>query len=391
MTLLPWLIVLAAAQSAPQAFELLDVETVEGRSVNRYRALELGETPVRPVTWEVAPPKGVRHGLVPVGPHTDSALAVAWDPEASALWLDADGNRQFARDERHEVKPGAAVAIPVTIAGAVPLRRTILVRPGLLGGGPRYTVRGVMEGTLELGGKNAVRTLLVDGNADGCFDAAGTDRVWLDLDGDGRFDPVAEQFPLGTPIPVGKTSYTIASDPWARSVSAHERDARLGRIQLGLGGRIPAGKVIDFSANLVSKTGELITVQTVDAPTEAPVGRYRVAGLTFQMSDDSGRTWSYTFNGGRGQGGTIDIAPGGEIRADLLDGLALDVTAAVHGNTRPGDEIDVTPHIQLASGLYLANCTTRLGDLTREQERTAGIALKGPDGAPLDRVVSGFA
>src|SRR3954462_9986343 len=100
MNFLPWLIVLAVAgQPAPSAFQLLDVETVEGRPVNRYRALELGETHVRPVTWEVAPPRGVRHGLVPVGPHTDSALAVAWDPDAFALWLDADGNRRFARDE----------------------------------------------------------------------------------------------------------------------------------------------------------------------------------------------------------------------------------------------------------------------------------------------------
>src|SRR4051812_12282245 len=172
MTFLPWLIVLAVASpTAPSAFKLLDVETVEGRTVNRYRALELGETPVRPVTWEVAPPKGVRHGLVPVGPHTDSALAVAWDPNASALWLDADGDRRLARDERHEVKPGVAVAIPVMIAATDPVRRTILVRPGLLGGGPRYTVRGGMAGELELTGK-VVRTLLIDGNADGCFDAA---------------------------------------------------------------------------------------------------------------------------------------------------------------------------------------------------------------------------
>jgi hypothetical protein len=389
MTFFPWLMVLAVAgQPAASAFKLLDVETVEGRPVNRYRALEFGETPVRPVTWEVAPPRGVRHGLVPVGPHTDSALAVAWDPETSALWLDANGNRRLTRDERHEVKPGAAVAIPLTIAGADPARRTILVRPGLLGGGPRYTVRGGMAGELEVGGK-PVRTLLIDGNADGCFDAAGKDRVWVDLDGDGRFDPVAEQFPLGTPIPVGRTSYTVASDPWAQSVAAHERDTRLGRLRLGLGSRTPSGKVVELSANLVSKTGELVTVQALDAPTEAPVGRYRVAGLTLQLLDASGRIWSYTFSGGSGV--TIDVAPGGETRADLLDGLTLDVTAAVHGGTRPGDDVDATPHLQLASGLYLANCTTRLGDVAREQERSAGIVLKGPDGAPLDRAVSGFA
>ena len=58
---------------------------------------------------------------------------------------------------------------------------------------------------------------------------------------------------------------------------------------------------------------------------------------------------------------------------------------------KPGDDVDATPHLQLASGLYLANCTTRLGDAAREQERSAGIVLKSVDGAQLDRAVSGFA
>jgi hypothetical protein len=50
-----------------------------------------------------------------------------------------------------------------------------------------------------------------------------------------------------------------------------------------------------------------------------------------------------------------------------------------------------TPHLRLASGLYLANYTTRLGEAAREQDRSAGIVLKSPDGVPLDQAVSGFA
>ncbi|MEJ7636742.1 MAG: hypothetical protein WKF75_01830 [Singulisphaera sp.] len=66
MTLLPWLFVLTVAvHPAPSAFALLDVEAVEGRPVNRYRALELGVVPVRPIEWEVSSPEGVSHGLIP--------------------------------------------------------------------------------------------------------------------------------------------------------------------------------------------------------------------------------------------------------------------------------------------------------------------------------------
>jgi hypothetical protein len=250
--------VVVAASPTPRAFALLDVETAFERPVNRYRALELGTTRVRPVSWEVAPPAGVQYGLALVGPQADLAPAVAWDPAAATLWLDADGDRRWTRAERHAIQPGATVAIPVTIATPEPIRRTILVRPGLLGGGPRYTVRGCMAGELEL-----------------------------------------------------------AQDP--------------------------------------------------------------------------GGVWSYTFSGGRDA--VLDVGPEGESRANLLEGLRFSVTAAAQGDTgtRPGDDVDATPYLRLASGLFMSNCTTRPGNVRWSLPRQAVIELQGPGGAPLDLAFSGFA
>jgi hypothetical protein len=74
----------------------------------------------------------------------------------------------------------------------------------------------------------------------------------------------------------------------------------------------------------------------------------------------------------------------------LLDGLALEVAATVHGDAHPGDEVDVTPSLTLGSGLYLSNCTTRRTGATIEQPRSAAIVLHDPDGKTLDRAVSGF-
>jgi hypothetical protein len=344
-------LVLALTAGPPTSFHLLDVDSVDGRPLNRYRPLDLGPSAVRPIAWDVAPPHEIQHGLLLVGPNTDSALAAAWDRSASVLWIDADADRRFSRDECHEIEAGPPIAIPVSIGATEPVRRTILVRPGLLGGGPRYTVRGAMAGELEMAGRR-VHTMLIDGNADGCFDEAGTDRVWVDLNGDGQFDSVAEQYPLGAPIRVGDTAYIITSDPWAHEVAAHERDTRDGCVRLSLGSQAIGGKVLDLSANLVSQIGELVTVSSFDAPTEAPVGLYRVAGVSLQLAETSGRVWSYTFSGGRKN--TIEVRPGVESCAELFNGLTLDVTAAVHSSTRPGDEIDVTPHLQLASGLYLS-------------------------------------
>ena len=41
-----------------------------------------------------------------------------------------------------------------------------------------------------------VAAVLTDGDADGCFDGPEADRVWLDVNGDGKFDPLTEQFPV---------------------------------------------------------------------------------------------------------------------------------------------------------------------------------------------------
>jgi len=388
-------LLVALSGTAPPAFEWLDVDTIDGRPVNRYRPLELGERPVRPVGWDETPPGGLRYGLVPVGTHTDSSLAFAWDPARSVLWLDADGDRRLTRDERHEVKAGPPVSVPVTIqaqAGttgpADAFRRVMLVRPGIFGGAPRYCVRGCAAGALDLGGR-AVRALLTDGDADGCVDAAGTDRVWLDLDGDGHFDPATEQFPLGSRVVAGRTSYTVAADPWARAVRAHERDPRMGRVRLSLGSPDRKARLVGLSANLVSETGELITVERPDEPAEAPVGRYRVAGLSVQLDDGTGLVWSYTFTSGRAV--VLAVEPDGEARTDLIDGLTLDLDVADRGGARPGDEVDVTPHLRLPSGLYLANCTTRRAGAYRDDDRSAEMILRGPTADPLDRAVSGFA
>src|SRR5690349_18971381 len=117
MNVMPALLLILAALP-PSTFELLDVESVAGRPVNRYRLLEFSREPVRPIRWEVPPPPEVRYGLVPVGTDVESSLAVAWDSEAPAIWLDSDGDGQLKRSERHELRSGDSLAVTASITMA---------------------------------------------------------------------------------------------------------------------------------------------------------------------------------------------------------------------------------------------------------------------------------
>ena len=146
---------------------------------------------------------GALYGVVPVGPTPETALTIVWLPKAAGgpeLWLDANGDGQLTDDERHVMK-GRELEIPATITIQLKpkpkkVERTLVFRRSALGDGLRYTVRGYMQGRLSLGGKEYA-TLLIDGNANGCFDTVGQDRVWIDLNQDGRFDPLTRAISLG--------------------------------------------------------------------------------------------------------------------------------------------------------------------------------------------------
>src|SRR5438477_4820744 len=97
------------------------------------------------------------------------------------------------------------------------------------GDGLAWAVRGYTTGTVTLAGRR-VAAVLTDGDADGCFDGAGADRVRLDLDGDGAFDPLTEQFPLGTAITAGGTAVLVRPRPDGLGVTARERPSETGTL-----------------------------------------------------------------------------------------------------------------------------------------------------------------
>src|SRR5262249_28347775 len=146
------------------------------------------------------------------------------------------------------------------------------------------------------------------------------DRVWIDLDGDGRFDPLTEQFPLGSPITVGGRLYLVQPDPTGTQVRVRARVTETGTLRPTVPRR-PGAVGRSFGASLVSEFGELAVLQAVGTPVELPAGRYRVESLTVRAADDKDRVWTFRFNGQRQFG--LRVEAGRESAADLLAGLVL--------------------------------------------------------------------
>lgn len=382
---------LGAAPGTAGPLEFKDAAAVDGRSVLQYRAIEFRASPAKPLEGDFSSREGVQYGVLPVGPNPQTALAIMWLPKAPGgpeLWLDADGDGRLTKAERQtfsgdqiELPAGIAVQLEPTVKK---VDRTIVFRRSRLGSGLRYAVRGFTQGRIELGGRSRA-AVLIDGNADGCLNTVGQDRLWIDLDDNGRFDPITEQFPLGKPLQIGGQAYVIRSDVLGTSVVAGLRSAEQGKVSLSLASKQQA----KISAQLLSDLGELVTIDQLDKPVDVPTGTYHISSLELELADAAGETWSYTFYEDKGQEHVVQT--GRQTSVVLLADLAMNVSVErTSGTIRPGDNVTITPKLTAAGGLICSSCKVGSNQSFRAAEASAEILLLSRESKTISRGLTGF-
>ena len=385
--MLPLLLVLLAPPADP-GWRFIDELAADGRAAAVFRTVELAAAPTSPLHTDDKPPAGSVYGSAGVGPGGRSRINIVWHAATNALWLDADGDGRFGPAERHALgaKPLEAL-IDVPGEGAEPLRRTLLVRQR--GVGVAWAVRGYAEGSVTVAGRR-VRARLTDGDADGRFDGAGSDRVWLDLDGDGAFDPLAEQFALGGAIQVGGAAVLVKPRADGLGLVVRERPSEMGALAVEVA-RMPGSEVVELSATYVSEFGELVAVKSEGEPAALPAGRYRVEGVRLRLSDGAGKVWTYTFSSGDHSAFPVEVVRGRTTGQRLLADLKASVGLAGGARAVPGAAVRVQPDVT-AGGLYLVNCEvgTRHDDGYGGRGPAASIILSAPGSEVLDRCESGF-
>jgi hypothetical protein len=386
---------LAADPSAAPATALKfkDSATCHGRPAVYYRAVEFRDTPVRPLEDGQKFPAGAKYGLLPIGPKPETGLMIVWIPkdnDKSVLWLDADGNGNLTDEERH-VLSGKKLEIPASITVQVQpekqqAKRTLLFRRSAQGDGLRYAVRGYAQGRLKLGEKE-FDAALVDGNADGCLNTVGHDRVWIDLDGNGRFDLLTEQYPLGKPITLDGQVYVVRSNPLADEVVVNLRSVGEGKLRLALAAK--SGSPGKIEAELVSDIGEFLPMEKLNEFVSVPYGEYRFSALQLEVPDAKGKLWSYRFSGEQPRNYTVPLNR--ETTIELLKHCLVNVQMLTEEEKiKPGGEIQVRPEIIADECLSLGSCSTRKKDAERGSDVEAEVLLLDPAGKTVHRSVAGF-
>jgi hypothetical protein len=348
-----------------------------------------------------APHRGTqrRYAQIRYGSPASIRVAVVLDQVSATdvdLYVDANRNRIIEDNDRIDGRDRTwRLPLDVAIVEGDKTRfqrRNVIFRLGATGRTLSYAAAGYLDGKVTIG-EREVLVRRQDGDGNGFFTDA-QDRLWFDLDGDGRWDAAGEQFLYSTILAIRDMRYVVRSDEAGRTL-AMEKLEGTGKVQFALLGReADAGTVLDSTATLVGRDGTVVGLRGAEAEATVPVGEYRMSTLTLSIADPGGGLpWNYVFsdNGGRPEqkwykierDGAVVIDPIGEI--ELLTGLGDNAMC------RAGESLSVQPRLFTGDGLLINTCYRGIQQAGGYGGPSARIALTTTDGTPIGETQSGFA
>jgi hypothetical protein len=313
--------------------------------------------------------------------------------------------RDSARRERIWQLPLAVAIVEQDAVKTVP--RSVVLRLGASGQTLGYAAAGYFEGRVTLGaheeleqGKKHRRTVAarrVDGDGNG-FLADAQDRIWIDLNGDNKFDATSEQFLYNSVLNLEGARYVVLSDQLGTRLGF---EPLLGTTTLRLaiaskdGAGLTAARGIDVRATAVGRDGSVFALTGAE-PATVPAGDYRVSDVTISLDDPKGgERWSFVFSRGgiinpprwykAAKDAVVTIDPIGSPRfeVELRDPVAT---------AKPGEEVSLRPALYTGDGLLIV--TAYRGNPVSpamQQILSATVKLCDPTGQCLATAHSGFA
>ncbi len=364
-----------------------------------------------------------RYAQLRYGSPGAARVAVAIDEISGAeadLYVDFNRNRTIEARERFAGE-GRTWRVPLDveyIEGEVIKRypRELIFRRGTTGRTLSFAAAGYLEGRAVLGEDSAAEPQAavgagendrkvqktvrrMDGDGNGFFTDP-QDRLWIDLNGDGIWDPVSEQFLFATILTIDGARYAVRSDERGTLFSLGKLEGT-GVLRLVLPERSAAegasetdrrGGIVEAAVTLVGRDGSAIGLRGLGASATAPIGDYRVSALTVAFDDpQGGPRWTFVFSdNGQETKRWYKLERDAEIEIAPLEKLEFFTGCQAKSRCRPGEAISVQPQLFTADGLLINTCYRGSHDTGRDGV-TAQIRLENAVGQSLSSALSGFA
>jgi hypothetical protein len=387
-----------------------------------FRALVLSREKPEELIEKVAyrgDPARRRYARVRFGSPSSTRVTVVVDTAGSGevdLYADADRNRKI--DERDHVAAASSPDVsrreriwrlPLGVAlienGAVrSIPRAVVFRLGASGQTLGYAAAGYVEGNITVNGlekekddHGPVRSLAarrVDGDGNGLL-ADAQDRLWIDLNHDGRFDPSSEQFLFTSVLNVEGSRYVVLSDELGTRL-AFEPLVGTGSLRLAFKGHEPTSpaKAVELHATAISRDGSVFAL-TGNEPATVPSGEYRLGTVTVALDDPkTGQRWSFVFSdgGARGEPRWYKVEKDAAVTIDPIGTPIFELKLSNQTSAaRPGEDVALQPALYTTDGLLIvvAFCGNPVSPAIQEI-LGARIALMTADGKTLATAHSGF-
>ncbi|QEH38074.1 hypothetical protein OJF2_66720 [Aquisphaera giovannonii] len=284
-------------------------------------------------------------------------------PGDAELYVDANRDRRI--DDRDRVAPAASsppqrgrtwrLPLDVAMVEGEHTRmtpRAVAFRLGATGRTLGYAAAGYVEGTVVLGDDSAPRAVRrMDGDGNGLLSDP-QDRIWLDLNGDGRWDGASEQFLFATVLNLGGSRYVLRSDTLGTRL-AFEPLVGTGTVKLAAKAK---GTITELHATLVGRDGSAYGL-SADESAVVPVGEYRFSTVSVTLDDPGGGpAWSFLFsdNGAKGDPRWYAVGKDQVRELDPLGALEMAVSAAEDAKSaRAGEDLTVQPALYTGDGLLI--------------------------------------
>jgi hypothetical protein len=308
------------------------------------------------------------------------------------LYVDADRTRVITA---HELVKGSGRTWRLPLDAAIGhddtaklIPRKVIFELGRTGRTLGFAACGYLEGKIRVADRTCtVRRM--DGDGNGLF-ADPQDRIWIDLNADGQWDPVEEQFLYGPILTLGSTRYAVRSDELGNRFSLAELHGT-GNVKLTLPARW-AKLATSVHVTMVGRDGSIAAIQGDGAEVAVPVGAYRLGMLAIALGGfDGDRGWNYVFvsEDVLDKRRWYEVERAKPLSIDPLGELKL--TATSSPTSRSGDNFTVQPGLFTGDGLSVRSIYR--GELMSDRgpdSPTVQIDLATSSGNILETYSSGF-
>lgn len=342
------------------------------------------------------------YGLLRYGsPNSPQVILVVDDAGGDfELYVDADRSghidpKQIAAGKERVRRAAAISEVSYQSQPSEQYPRQIVLRRGITGKTLGVATLGYLEGRVNVAGKS-LACRRVDGDANGLYTDL-RDRLWLDLNADGKWDPFSEQFPMAPVLVLEGMRYAVRSDQGGTRLALEEITGE-GTIKLELATLAPGAKVRSLEVSLMGEDGSAYAVRTEGETIQVPQGGYavRAVQLAIEQADDD-RPWNFQFT--RYDLPTAQqwqrVKTGETITLDPVGPLVLSAESPqLDQPVAAGTDVTIRPRLFTAGGLWITNCHFNdkpVESWDRGKENCAETTLCQTDGTRVGSHTSGFA